>query len=195
MEIASCAICASPHRSEIEKKDIPGKSTEAISWARKQGINISKFSLAKHRANHLGKNVKDLNNMAAVISDREPPSSSGKSAVIPIDTKEQSKRRRVTRNPVSAITSLPEQKSLSAEIEKPPVIVMTKSRVAGVSDTLFLDTVRDMVYQKLLSGEMELKLESGFKAIEIKSKIAEESQNEKLLLEILSEIRSEELKN
>ena len=53
METAACAICASPLRAEIEKKDIPGKSAEAISWARKQGVNISKFSLAKHRANHI----------------------------------------------------------------------------------------------------------------------------------------------
>jgi hypothetical protein len=62
-----------------------------------------------------------------------------------------------------------------------------------VDDQLFLDTVRDMVYRKLLSGEMELKLDSAFKAIEIKHKIMEETQNEKLLLEILEEIRAEEL--
>jgi hypothetical protein len=64
-----------------------------------------------------------------------------------------------------------------------------------ISDQLVLDTVRDQVYQKLLDGEINLDIGACFKAIEIKHKIAEESQNEKLLLEILNEIRSEELAN
>ncbi len=62
-----------------------------------------------------------------------------------------------------------------------------------ITDQLLLDTVRDRVYQMLLDGEIKLDLADGFKAIEIKNKIAEESQNEKLLLEILNEIRAEEL--
>jgi len=64
---------------------------------------------------------------------------------------------------------------------------------ASITDQLLLDTVRDQVYEKLAAGEIELDIGDGFKAIEIKHKIAEESQNEKLLLEILNEIRSEEL--
>jgi len=62
-----------------------------------------------------------------------------------------------------------------------------------VSDLEFLDAVKDNVYKKLVDGELELKIDSGFKAIELKNKISETSENEKLLLEILSEIRSEEL--
>jgi len=63
-----------------------------------------------------------------------------------------------------------------------------------VSDLEFLDTVKETVYKKLADGELDLKIDSGFKAIELKNKISETSENEKLLLEILSEIRSEELR-
>jgi len=66
-------------------------------------------------------------------------------------------------------------------------------RGEGMNDEKFLDTIRNLVFQKLFAGEMELKLEYGFKAIELKQKIADGTQNEKLLLEILNEIRKEEL--
>lgn len=63
----------------------------------------------------------------------------------------------------------------------------------AVSDLEFLDTVKESVYRKLLDNELDLKIDSGFKAIELKNKISETSENERLLLEILSEIRSDEL--
>lgn len=63
----------------------------------------------------------------------------------------------------------------------------------AVDDLEFLDAVKDRVYIKLLAGEIDLKIDSAFKAIEIKNKISDESRNEKLLLEILSEIRADEL--
>jgi hypothetical protein len=63
--------------------------------------------------------------------------------------------------------------------------------VAG--DIEFLDAVTDKVHEKLRAGEFDLKIESAFKAIELKHKISDESRNEKLLLEILSEIRADEL--
>lgn len=63
----------------------------------------------------------------------------------------------------------------------------------NVSDLEFLDTVKETVYRKLLDNELDLKIDSGFKAIELKNKISETSESERLLLEILSEIRSEEL--
>lgn len=63
-----------------------------------------------------------------------------------------------------------------------------------VDDLVFLDAIKERAYEKLLAGEFDLKIESAFKAIEIKHKISDESSNEKLLLEILSEIRADELK-
>ncbi len=99
--------------------------------------------------------------------------------------------------PVDTISSVensqPEANSNTTKSE--PLIekaVPAKSHTT-ITDQLLLDTVRDQVYQKLVSGEINLGLSDGFKAIEIKHKIAEGSQNEKLLLEILSEIRSQEL--
>jgi hypothetical protein len=167
METAACAICASSLRAEIERKDIPGKSAEAIAWARKQGVNISKFSLAKHRTNHL----------------------SGGMPESVIKPERRTRRTVVKGNNATGKPAISDNSTLGESLEKENVA----STQAPVSDLLFLDTVRDMVYKKLLSGEMELKLESGFKAIEIKSKISEESQSEKLLLEILNEIRADEL--
>jgi len=66
--------------------------------------------------------------------------------------------------------------------------------IPGIDDIAFLDLVRDRVYRKLEAGEMDLKLDSAFKAIEIKHRLSDESSNEKLLLEILAEIRADELK-
>ncbi|MEE9552944.1 MAG: hypothetical protein V3W18_01505 [candidate division Zixibacteria bacterium] len=63
-----------------------------------------------------------------------------------------------------------------------------------VDDLVFLDAIKERAYEKLLAGEFDLKIESAFKAIEIKHKLSDESSNEKLLLEILSEIRADELK-
>lgn len=74
-----------------------------------------------------------------------------------------------------------------------PSKTTAKSGSSPGGDLEFLDTVRDKVFDKLLAGDFDLKIESAFKAIEIKYKIADESANEKLLLEILSEIRSDEL--
>ena len=71
--------------------------------------------------------------------------------------------------------------------------VMSLPSGRHLSDLEFLDTVKETVYKKLLDNELDLKIDSGFKAIELKNKISETSENERLLLEILSEIRSEEL--
>jgi hypothetical protein len=72
-------------------------------------------------------------------------------------------------------------------------IVSSTASPNHVSDQEFLDTVKITVYKKLLDNELDLKIDSGFKAIELKNKISETSENERLLLEILSELRSEEL--
>ena len=61
------------------------------------------------------------------------------------------------------------------------------------SDTALLDEVVRQVYENLSEGKFDLKLEHGFKAIEIKQKVAEKTDVENLLLELLSEIRQQEL--
>ena len=62
-----------------------------------------------------------------------------------------------------------------------------------ITDLLFLDSIRDALYEMLASGAIELKLDSGFKAIELKHKISEHSRTEDLFLELLNELRSQEL--
>jgi hypothetical protein len=165
MNISSCAICESPLRNEIEKRDTSSKVDKTINWARSRGVNISRFSLAKHRANHI-----KTDNGSGVIFE-----------IIPDTT---TKTISDTKEPDDSCVRKDGNNLQQCSAIKP----------ASISDRLFLDTIRDKVYQMLLDGKIELKVDSAFKAIEIKHKITEESQNEKMLLEILNEIRSEELK-
>ncbi len=147
---ADCTICESPLRTEIESKDTAWKADRTIQWARKHGVRISRFSLARHRTNHL--------NSTRISAKKKPPD---KIVEPQAKTKQIKSDASISPNPVS--------------------------------DLEFLNAVRDRVYEKLKEGEFDLKIESAFKAIEIKNKISDESQNEKLLLEILAEIRTEEL--
>lgn len=62
-----------------------------------------------------------------------------------------------------------------------------------VSDEIFLSKVIGDVFQSLVAGHFDLKLEHGFKAIELKQKIVENTNVENRLLELLNEIRSQEL--
>jgi len=156
---ATCAICKSPFRDEIEKKDKKGKAAIVVNWARKRGISISYNSLARHRQNHLNGGEPSGNG------------NNGNGDVILLEMPAKKKRAVV-------------------EADEEP---KTGNKIEPVTDELLLDAVRDMVYGKLKKGELELEINSAFKAIEIKYKIQEQSQSEKLMLEILSEIRSQEL--
>lgn len=148
---SACTICESPLRTEIEKKDTAWKADKTIRWARKHGLRISRFSLARHRTNHLS-----------------PAKNTGKKK--------------------------PPDKIIQPPVKTKPAEENTSIGPNSVSDLEFLDAIRDRVYEKLKRDEFDLKIESAFKAIEIKHKISDESQNEKLLLEILAEIRTDELK-
>jgi hypothetical protein len=206
----SCAICESPLREEIEKKDALLKTDETVIWARKQGLRISKFSLAKHRANHGGKPSSEHITTSVEPEPQKRVVSTSEIATSPrpaVGTPGNNIGNGLFNKPVIAgersergILSAAADVSAKDSSSKPEPATGTKSDQKPapasdeITDQIFLDTVRDMVYQKLLDGEMEMKLESAFKAIEIKYKIAEESQNEKLLLEILNELRTQELK-
>jgi flagellar biosynthesis GTPase FlhF len=196
---SSCPICESPLRAEIEQLDSLGKEPKTIKWARQKGLNISKFSLIKHRVNHLQPiNPGDNGNNGNVNDSTSEALASGldeSQTSQPIQAEARPKRKsaveRTSRKRIKADKPVESQTADNAvPIVAPEKIDATKS----ISDQLLLDAVRDRVYQKLINNEIELDLGDGFKAIEIKHKIAEESQNEKLLLEILKEIRAEELK-
>jgi hypothetical protein len=201
---SACAICESPLREQIEKLDSKGKELQTVKWARKQGLDISRFSLLKHRTNHLqpvtsGDNGNGTNAACDEIGQVVTLKS--------LDLRPSKQRKREKETVVKADDGSSAQIPEAEQPAKSPVESAVKleepvlsndqpipaKQVLAISDQLLLDTVRDKVYQKLLDGEIKLDLGDGFKAIEIKHKIGEESQNEKLLLEILNEIRSQEL--
>jgi hypothetical protein len=110
----------------------------------------------------------------------------------PVVKKKTAKRGARPKSEPPAIT--PEKPGTDAASNAPGAAIATSPGSRKfVTDLEFLDTVKETVYRKLLDNELELKIDSGFKAIELKNKISETSENEKLLLEILSEIRTQEL--
>ena len=115
-------------------------------------------------------------------------------------SKAKTKRKRTAAGSDSRSKKKSVNHSSSLKIEPGASPEYSKNKAAApltspkhVSDLEFLDTVKETVYKKLLDNELDLKIDSGFKAIELKNKISETSENERLLLEILSEIRAEEL--
>lgn len=81
----------------------------------------------------------------------------------------------------------------SAKDRKAKAEPKNNPKIKRIDDLHFLDTIRDMVYENLINDKIDLKIDSAFKAIELKNKLNDVNQNEKLLLEILSEIRTDEL--
>ena len=115
-------------------------------------------------------------------------------------SKAKTKRKTGVRDSTSKSKRKAVKSSSSSKIESCTTPELSKNKAVTslalgryVTDLEFLDTVKETVYKKLLDNELDLKIDSGFKAIELKNKISETSENERLLLEILSEIRSEEL--
>jgi len=78
------------------------------------------------------------------------------------------------------------------EVNKTPRSTSEEPR-SSVTDEGFLNKVIGDVYESLAAGQFDLKLEYGFRAIELKQKIAENTNVENRLLELLNEIRSQEL--
>jgi hypothetical protein len=202
MDPSSCPICESPLRAEIEKLDLIGKEPETIKWARKNGLDISKFSLVKHRVNHLQPVITADNGGNGNIENKNDQTSEALSIGIekaqtpqPVHARSRPIRKSVVKRISRKCPKSNKLVESRTTEEAVPAVASERINVTeSITDQLLLDTVRDRVYQKLINNEIELDLGDGFKAIEIKHKIAEESQNEKLLLEILNEIRAEELK-
>jgi hypothetical protein len=84
--------------------------------------------------------------------------------------------------------SKPETESPSSA----PAVVITPV-ILEQADNRFLDEIVKRVFNDLIEGKFELKLEHGFKAIEIKQKLADKADTENMLMELLNEIRNQEL--
>lgn len=78
----------------------------------------------------------------------------------------------------------------AAEQQPPPVVV---SNEVISSDEQLLDLIIRQIYADLKSEKLDLKIEHAFKAIELKQKLSESGNVENLLLELLNEIRNQEL--
>jgi hypothetical protein len=76
-----------------------------------------------------------------------------------------------------------------AETVKPPEQIDS----ALSTDEQFLNLIIQRIYDGVIGKQIDLKVEHAFKAIEIKQKLAESGNVENLLLELLNEIRKQEL--
>ena len=92
--------------------------------------------------------------------------------------------------PLADASAQKAEKSVKDKLTSLPTSAEIKS---SVSDEIFLNKVIGDVFQSLVAGHFDLKLEHGFKAIELKQKIVENTNVENRLLELLNEIRSQEL--
>lgn len=103
-------------------------------------------------------------------------------------------------NPAATQNPTAEPKRIRTERNKNELAKMSRPNLEQMellpkfdSDGKLLDEVISRVHRAITSGELELKIEHAFKAIEIKQKLAENGQVENLLLELLNEIRRQEL--
>ncbi len=76
--------------------------------------------------------------------------------------------------------------------EPAPVKSAEKTNIIS-SDEQLLNLIVQQIYSDLIDNKLDLKIEHAFKAIELKQKLAESGNVENLLLELLNEIRSQEL--
>jgi hypothetical protein len=158
-----CDICASPLLDELNKKR-NWHPDRVIKWAGRRGLEITEPQLKAHFAEHLPQ-----------------PSNNG--------------HHPKTRQCKTSTKNNPDKECQT----KPNDDITSPSQDTAVPDTfnrmdnLFLDEIVKRVFDNLVEGNFELKLEHGFKAIEIKQKLADKADNENMLLELLNEIRKQEL--
>jgi hypothetical protein len=158
-----CDICASPLLDELNKKR-NWRPDRLIKWAGRRGLDITESQLEAHFAEHL---PQPSNN------GQRPKTSPCKSSP--------------KNNPNTECQTKPKDDFTS------PSQDTSVTNAFNQMDSLFLDEIVKRVFDNLVEGNFELKLEHGFKAIEIKQKLADRADAENMLLELLNEIRKQEL--
>ena len=158
-----CDIYASTLLNELNKKR-NWRPDRVIKWAGRRGLDITEPQLKAHFEEHL-----------PLVSNNEkrPKTSPCNSS-----TKNNLNKERQTK-PNDEFT--------------PPSLDTSVPGAFNQMDNLFLDEIVKRVFDNLVEGNFELKLEHGFKAIEIKQKLADKADTENMLLELLNEIRKQEL--
>jgi len=109
-----------------------------------------------------------------------------KAAVIDNTNKARQANKRKTARPEV------DQKQPGFIIENKPGSITAPLQTRSADDQ-FLSEIIGRVFKGLIDNKFDLKIEYGFKAIEIKQKIAETTNVESMLLELLNEIRGQEL--
>jgi hypothetical protein len=89
-------------------------------------------------------------------------------------------------------TSIKKQKTIIQKTDNQPGRTATPLQTCPADDR-FLNEIIGRVFQDLIDNKYDLKIEYGFKAIELKQKISETTNVETRLLELLNEIRGQEL--
>jgi len=74
-----------------------------------------------------------------------------------------------------------------------PTMKLAPKPKEEITDSLFLDTVRNDVYAKLRSGELTLTLADGFKAIDLKQKLSSPDSEDRVA-SLFAELRRELMK-
>jgi hypothetical protein len=166
-----CIICSSELLGELNKK-VNWRPERLIKWAGRRGLVVDEKQLNEHFNNHLKPSLK-----TTISQKKKTKSKRGKKQTKSANASKKSRRndcREISTTSSKMIDTLPPDSHTSPDIH-------------------FLDEVISLVFQGLSEGEFDLKVEHGFKAIELKQKYAENSNVENLLLELLNEIRRQEL--
>ncbi len=158
-----CEICSSSLLDDVNKK-INWLPDRVVKWAGRRGLVINEKQLENHFKKHV--------NPAIFIKSKAG--------------KKVSRKKKAD----------PEMKAPSAKPaahKKQPVVNAESSDKHNPTDDRFLAEVIGQVFGSLVEGNFDLKIEHGFKAIELKQKLSENSNVETLLLDLLNEIRRQEL--
>ena len=142
-----------------------------IKWAGRRGLVVNEKQLQEHFSNHLEPSIKTT----PLLKEKT------KSRIRNVQTKQTNNNKRSKQ-------SRGQKPSLTTKLAD-----NQQSYDQTQTDEYFLNTVIGLVLKELTEGEFDLKVEHGFKAIELKQKLAENSNVENLLLELLNEIRRQEL--
>ncbi|MCD6162749.1 MAG: hypothetical protein J7K40_10100 [candidate division Zixibacteria bacterium] len=180
-----CEICASPLLEDVNRK-INWMPDRLVKWANKRGLAIDIKQLDEHFDKHIDEATKKKRKKTArrgvrlgrTPSSCDKPNSPCKLRIQPAT--EQNVGRVLTggKNPTPHY-----QGDGDVSVSNP----------TPCQDEQLLNEIIARVFDELNAGGFTLKLEHGFKAIEIKQKLSGGGDAERLLMDLLNEIRRQEL--
>jgi hypothetical protein len=163
-----CEICGSALANEIlERRNLGSK--RLIKWAGARGLQFNEKQLVEHFAKHIQQNGANGNGQKTAGE---------KVTLVSVVADNKPDRQQLSEK------AIPSPDHISTKQQSPP---------AAIGDEKFLNQIIEQVNSRIKSGELDLKVEHAFKAIELKQKFLESGSVETILLELLNEIRKQEL--